>query len=196
MILLLRVVYFASVCPLIALTTFSIEGNPSEEKPYFNQTSQVPKFTFKSKGNNRSTNRIQFLKDDSSVIFEVKGGLGIGSGKIKLETGNWPTKVLVRLYLKGLEGFYISNGNKKVEGFFPPFPATHLNRNKYVKIQMFNRHGKTLEGKYLSNSGQSKDSKSLQGDAVQGYFEIMIPSTLLTPEITELEINWVDFYRR
>ena len=194
--LLLRVVYFTSVGTVIALTTFSIKGNPSEENPYFNQTSQVPKFTFKSKGNNRATKRIQLLKNDSSVIFEVKGGLGIGSGKIKIETGNWPANVLVRLYLKGLEGFYVSNGNKKVEGFFPPFPATQLNRNKYVKIQIFNSYGKTLKGKYLSNAGQSKDPKSLQGNKVKGYFEIIIPSTLLTPEVRELEISWVDFYRR
>ena len=103
------------------------------------------------------------------MVFEVKSGFGIGSGKIKLEEGNWPKEVLVRLHLGGLEGFSLSNGKKTVLG-------SDLN------VRMLDAKGNPVEGKYLLKK--------------KGYYEVTVPPSLLGPDVNEIKISWVDFYRR
>ena len=187
MILILQVACFVLLSTLLPLIVFSQE--PCLEK----KSVQVPQFTFdyKRKGVHGSTNNIQLIRTGSAVIFEVKSAFGIGSGKISLVAGNWPKRVLVRLHLKGLEGFYVSNGKKKLEGFFPSQPHTNLTPSEYVKIHMLDAKGNPLGGKYLPSSLKPDDGKELKG-----YYEVIIPYSLLTSDIKEVEINWIDFYRR
>ena len=114
---------------------------------------------------------------DSAVIFDVKSGFGIGSGKIKLVEGKWPSTALLRLHLAGLEGFSISSGKKS------------MNRSD-LNVRMLDVKGNPVAGRYLLKSlGPNKSER------IKGYFEVTVPASLLTPETKELQISWVDFYR-
>ena len=139
-------------------------------EPFFEHILR-PKFNFdyRKKGPHGSPNSIKAVTHDSAVIFEVKSTSGIGSGKIKLVAGNWPKKVSVRLHLRGLEGFSVSNGKKTLQ-------RSDLN------ILMLDPKGNPVEGKYLLKK--------------KGYYEAAIPPPLLGPDVKELQIRWVDFYRR
>ena len=139
-------------------------------EPSFFEPILKPKFNFeyRKKGPHGSPNSIEAKVAESSVVFDVKSGSGIGSGSIKLKEGNWPKKVLVRLHLRGLEGFSVSNGKKTIQ-------RSDLN------VRMLDPEGNLLEGKYLLEN--------------KGYYEASIPSSLLGPEVREIQIRWVDFYR-
>ena len=170
---------------IFVLTTIPIPGlfskhpipTPAEDpivgpiEPFFVECNPRPKFNFehREKGPHGSPNSIEAVAQDAAVAFEVKSGSGIGSGKIKLVEGNWPKKVLVRLHLGGLEGFSVSNGKKTIQ-------RSDLN------IRMLDPKGNPVEGKYLLKK--------------KGYYEATVPPSLLGPDVKELQISWVDFYRR
>jgi alkaline phosphatase D len=161
----------------------SHSGIKLENGPKFN-------FDYREKGPHGSPNSIEAVVKDSAVAFEVKSGFGIGSGKIRVSEGNWPKKVVVRLHLKGLEGFSVSNGKKILEGFHMSNKSNDA-RKEELKIRMLDAEGKTVEGKYLLKSlGPNKFKR------IEGYYEATIPKSLLTEYTKEIEIRWVDFYRR
>ncbi len=141
-----------------------------------------PKFNFdySKKGPHGSPNSIVVAGTQASVVFEVKSGFGIGSGKIHLAEGDWPKEVVVRLHLGGLEGFNVSNGKKVFKGFHMSNKGNGTQKEE-LKTRMLDLQGNPLKGKYLLKS--------------KGYYDVTIPSALLTPEVKELKINWVDFYR-
>ena len=153
------------------IPTLSEDPSVGSIEPFFVKRILRPKFNFeyREKGPHGSHNSIEAVTQDSAVIFEVKSGSGIGSGKIKLVEGNWPKKVSVRLHLGGLEGFSVSNGKKTIQ-------------RSGLNIRMLDPKGNPVEGKYLLKK--------------KGYYEAAIPPPLLGPDVKELQIRWVDFYRR
>ena len=148
-------------------------ASSSGNKPKFN-------FDYRKKGPHGTPNSIEATVGDSVVVFDVKSGPGIGSGKIQLVEGNWPEEVFVRLHLAGLEGFKVSNGKTILKGFHMSNKSNGT-RKEELTIRMLDLEGNPVKGKYLLKS--------------KGYYEVSIPPSLLTPEVKELEINWVDFYR-
>ncbi len=160
----------------------SQKGIKLENGPKFN-------FDYRKKGPHGSPNSIEAVVQDSAVVFDVKSGFGIGSGKIKLEEGNWPEKVLVRLHLAGLEGFRVSNGKKILEGFHMSNKSNGT-RKEELKIRMLDAKGNPVEGKYLLKAPGPNKSKR-----IEGYYEATVPPSLLGPDVKELQISWVDFYR-
>ena len=91
--------------------------------------------------------------------------------------GEWPSRVLIRLHLSGLEGFSVSNGKAS------------MNRSDLM-VRMLDAKGKPIEGRYLLKPQGPNKSKR-----IEGYYEVTVPSDLLTPEGKEVKISWVDFYR-
>ena len=111
----------------------------------------------------------------TTVVFHVTDTFGIGSGTIRLLEGDWPQEVLVRYHLRGLEGV-----SAKVDGKLlldeKQSPRTPL------AVRMLDPNGKPLGGKYLLKK--------------EGYYEVRIPPDALTDGARELELSWIDFYRR
>jgi len=111
----------------------------------------------------------------TTVVFHVTDTFGIGSGTVRLLEGNWPQEVLVRYHLGGLEGVSVKVDGKLLldEKKDPRGP---------LAVRMFDPKGKPLEGKYLLKKG--------------GYYEARIPPGALADGARELELSWIDFYRR
>ena len=111
----------------------------------------------------------------TTVIFHVTDTFGIGSGTVRLLEGDWPQEVLVRYHLGGLEGV-----SAKVDG------KLLLDEKKDPRgplaVRMLDPKGKPLEGKYLLKK--------------EGYYEARIPPDALADGARELELSWIDFYRR
>lgn len=112
--------------------------------------------------------RIKVHSDSDKVLIEVSGEYGIGSGTIDLLKGQWPDLVVVRLKLKGLEGFIVSNG------------IVELDKSD-LSVQAYTSDGTVWTGKYLLNE--------------MGYYEAQLPKSLFVDGVTSIAIQWVDFYR-
>ncbi len=58
---------------------------------------------------------IEVISQNDLTIFDVASPFGIGKATIESHTGTWSKKVVIRLHLKGLEGFKVFNKNIKLE---------------------------------------------------------------------------------
>ena len=63
----------------------------------------------------RMPGSINVIQLEASVVFEIRNETGIGKGNINRLEGQWPERAIVRLYLKGLEGFSASSTDLKLE---------------------------------------------------------------------------------
>jgi hypothetical protein len=125
----------------------------------------------------------------NTAAFDVFSPSGIGGATIMLAKGNWPGTVILRLHLHGLESFAISNGDIKLTGSVLSHGGEtkrlHLTENGKDRksesdIKVFDATGKPIKG--LPGSGR--------------YFEIRLPKALLGDYTKNLNLGWIDFYRR
>ena len=114
-------------------------------------------------------------KDDATVV-EIRSKRGIGRATILAKDGIWPKRVVLRLHLKGLENFEISNGAKTLKTFVssqknaPPHPGP-------LKVKLVPEEGAAAK------------------IPLKGYFEIEVPADFLKGKPESLKLHWIDFYR-
>ena len=113
-------------------------------------------------------NEIHVSTVNNESLIEISSQSGIGRGVIKLIQGDWPEEIIVRLYLKGLEGFTVSSEQFTVD-------------RSEMSVSAYDKNGRLYDKKYLLNE--------------RGYYEIKLPNRLFTDRTTEITIHWVDFYR-
>ncbi len=108
---------------------------------------------------------------------------------ITAASGKWPTTVILRLHLGGLESFAIFNGRIKLTG-------SVLSHSGNTKRLYLTEDGKEKEPgtdiKVLDAAG--KPIKGLPGKG--GYFEITLPKALLESQPKSLVLGWIDFHRQ
>ena len=113
---------------------------------------------------------------------------GIGKTTLTRTAKEWPTAVVLRLHLKGLEGFRASNGRVTVGAEVPSSggkPRTWQNiegkeQPIAMSVKAVDAKGKPMAG--LPPAG--------------GYFEVVLPPAVLAADAKTITINWIDFYRR
>ncbi|MGB3767252.1 MAG: hypothetical protein WA947_11895 [Phormidesmis sp.] len=111
----------------------------------------------------------RFEADRSNTLIDVSSEFGIGRATVKLAQGEWPEAVTVRLHLRGLEGFTVSNGTTVIE-------------KHQLSVQAY-----SFNGRFFSRDDSVDET---------GYYEVRLPALLFAEGATALEIQWIDFYRR
>ena len=140
----------------------------------------TPRFVveFPKTAHHADTRRIKVSEDKGSVVFDVTDKFGIGSGKVKLRAGSsWPKKVLIRMHLSGLEGFSVTVKKR-------------ILLKGELNLKMLDSKGNPVKGRYLLQFTGPNSSKK-----IAGYYEAEVPQRLLGGA-KEIELSWVDFYRR
>src|SRR5262249_32183456 len=64
----------------------------------------------------RDDDRVEVKTEKDKVIFSVQSPFGISNAVIERKGEKWPDAVMLRLHLKGLENFKVTNGKVKLEG--------------------------------------------------------------------------------
>lgn len=111
---------------------------------------------------------IKVSSEGNTALIEVSSAFGIGSGTINLLKGKWPERIFVRLKLKGLEGFSVSNGIIELE-------------KSDLFVQAFSENGTALTDSDLQRK--------------LGYYQVQLPKSLFVESTTSIALQWVDFYR-
>jgi len=122
----------------------------------------------------RQTDKVVVFLDRSdtdrlNALIDISSEFGIGRATVKLAQGTWPESVTVRLHLRGLEGFTVSNGTTVMEKHQLSVQAYNLNRRLFSWDDSVNE---------------------------AGYYEVRLPALLFAEGATVLQIQWIDFYRR
>ena len=134
--------------------------------------------------------QVKVKVENGGAIVDVVSPSGIGGATIELKKGAWPTTIVVRLHIKGLEPFTAVGGKVKLAGYV----LSHSGNTQRLTLTEEGKDGQREAGttiKVFDEQGKPTAGLPPQG----GYFEIALPKALLDGQPKLLEIGWIDFYR-
>ena len=131
-----------------------------------------PQFKLTTKHDN---DKVEVKVESGKTVFSVHSPFGISQTVIESTNGNWPDTVMLRLHLKGLENFKISNGKVTIE-------AAVSSQDGKVRIWKDGKENSPLDAKspYWTEIRMfGDDGKPTTIIPVKdGYFEIQLPKAL------------------
>ena len=172
LVLLLGVVFASSL--------IGADGSSSDSKE--------PKFKTSARKDGDSID-VQMDKGKATIV--VKSPSGISAGTIERQEESWPEKVVVRMHLKGLESFKVSNGKVTLD----------VAVSGQVKVRQWKdgKEGDELDAKsnyWMDVSAIGADGKpTKQLPLQQGYFEIALPKAFFEGNPKSIDLKWLYFLR-
>ena len=150
---------------------------------------EEPQFKLTTKHDN---DKVEVKVESGKTVFSVHSPFGISQTVIESTNGNWPDTVMLRLHLKGLENFKISNGKVTIE-------AAVSSQDGKVRIWKDGKENSPLDAKspYWTEIRMfGDDGKPTTIIPVKdGYFEIQLPKALFEDNPKSITVDWIDFYR-
>lgn len=148
-----------------------------------------PQFKITTK---RDNDKVESKVESDKAVFSVHSPFGISQTVIERTDGNWPDIVMLRLHLKGLENFKVSNGKVTIE-------AAVSSQDGKVRQWKDGKEGSPLDAKspYWTEIRMfGHDGKSVKTIPLDdGYFEVQLPTALFEDNPKSITVNWIDFYR-
>lgn len=146
-------------------------------------------------GNDKGGDRIAVSASEESIILSVHSTSGIGRARISPVAGSWPTRMVFRVHLKGLESFSVNNGKFSV--------TTSIQSRPPYKILCETKHADFRHGSSVSKASAywmpakivPKNGSSPVIPLEGGYIEVVVPEIVLRNRPRLLSIQWIDFWR-
>ena len=140
----------------------------------------------------RDNDKVEVKVESGKAVFSIHSPFGISQTVIERTDGNWPDSVILRLHLKGLESFKVSNGKVTLE-------AAVSSQDGHVQLRKDGKEDEPLDFKspywteilLFGEDGRQATTIPL----TDGYFEISLPKALFEDNPKSVTINWIDFYR-
>ena len=140
----------------------------------------------------RDNDKVEVKVESGKAVFSIHSPFGISQTVIERTDGNWPDSVILRLHLKGLESFKVSNGKVTIE-------AAVSSQDGKVQLRKDGKEDEPLDFKspywteilLFGEDGRQATTIPL----TDGYFEISLPKALFEDNPKSVTINWIDFYR-
>ena len=150
---------------------------------------KAPPFKITTK---RDSDTVEVRADKDKTVFIVKSPFGISNAVIERKNEKWPDAVMLRLHLKGLENFLVTNDKVKLE-------AAVLSRDGKVRLWKDGKEDTPLDAKspYWMTirmiGGDGKPAKAIP--LKDGYFEMALPKAFFEGNPKAITVGWIDFYR-
>jgi hypothetical protein len=132
--------------------------------------------------------------EKEGTVFSVRSPSGISQMVVERKEDQWSETVVLRLHLKGLESFRISNGKVTLHA------AVSVQDGKAkVRLWKDGEEKKPLDEKsplwmiVRIVGGDGKPAKELPLDG--GYFEMTLSKAFFEGNPQSITLNWIDFYR-
>ena len=140
----------------------------------------------------RDNDKVEVQVESGKTVFSVHSPFGISQTVIERTDENWSDIVMLRLHLKGLENFKISNGIITLE-------AAVSSQDGKLRLWKDGKEDEPLDAKsphwmeirMVGNDGKPTTTIPLK----DGYFEIQLPKALFEDNPKSITVNWIDFYR-
>ena len=169
-----------------------IEGLHIEKNMAIKEDTEPPTFDIKTK---KPADQIKVKIEKGTATIEVSSQSGIGGATVTLTEGKWPTTVVLRLHLSGMESLTISNGKIKLSASV----LSHSGHSRLLAVVEDGKEKKVEKGSPYWTEVRAFDStgKPVPGlPGSGGYFEITLPKALLEGQPKSLNLEWIDFYRK
>jgi len=167
---------------------FSIFLTACASQPVNAQEQAEPVFSVSAKN---AEDQLVFQYKDNTTTIEINSPFGIGSAKFKLESGDMPERIVLRLHLRGLEEFRLISDQVTI--------AASVSSSGGLKTQSQRKIFRDSEQIMLAFDPLWLEieivSDSEQIPLKEGYFEIVFPKGFMQQSGDSFEIQWIDFYR-
>ena len=140
----------------------------------------------------RDNDTVEVRADKEKTVFIVKSPFGISNASIEPTGEKWPDAVVLRLHLKGLENFRVTNDKVKLE-------ASVSSQGGKVRLWKDGKEEAPLDAKspYWMDvrmvGGDGKPAKAIP--LKDGYFEMQLPKAFFEGNLKSFTVAWIDFYR-
>ena len=136
----------------------------------------------------RETDAVEVQSEKDKTVFAVNSPFGIGQAVIEKTGEKWPAAVVVRLHLKGLEGFRASNGQVQLEA-----AASSQNEKSPIRLWKDGKEDEPLDSK----SPYWMEIRIIRGSRTGAatHFEMQLPRAFLEDQPKSITLRWIDFYR-
>ena len=138
----------------------------------------------------REDSRVLFSAQGGATIIDIASEFGIDKATIRRESPKWPTSILVRLHLSGLELFNVGNGANSV--------GWSVSSTGDNSSSVFLRDG-VDETPLDTKSPYHTEARIVGGNGKiplkDGYFEVPLPAKLFEKNPDEITLEWIDFHR-
>jgi hypothetical protein len=143
-------------------------------------------------------NRLTLTMAGEIAQFDVYSERGIGRARIQWLAATYPREIILRLHLRGLEGFSLSYGDTTVQLGLPtsgdgvPLQSRVAAQAGVITEQSLSPDSPDwLETAVVGRSTAAGRALPL----ADGYIEVALPAHFFAQRATHFSIQWVDFYR-
>ena len=116
--------------------------------------------------------------------------------KLSAANDQWPTTLVLRLHLRGLESLRIGNGTSSIDisilSYEPHRQLCEVVHTPGERRQSVDEESPFWMPDQIKNTETAGQPKI---PLVDGYFEVTLPAVLLKDKPESLSIRWIDFYR-
>ena len=164
---------------LLVLTVAVTTANAGENPPFKIATK-------------RENDRVEVKAEKDKVLLSVHSPFGISNAVIERADEKWPDAVVLRLRLKGLENFSVSNDKVKLE-------ASVSSQDGKVRLWRDGKEVTPLDAKspyWIEIQMVGSDGKPAKTIPLKdGYFELQLPKAFFGGNPKSITLKWIDFYR-
>lgn len=128
--------------------------------------------------------------EEGRTFVEIASQTGIDRTTLTAQGAAWPKPIIVRLHLKGLESFQVSNGQVTWEVAVSSTEA-HESRVSLREGDAEEALDETSPYWATARIVGGTERVPLEG----GYFEVELPAKLFENNPDQITLRWIDFYR-
>lgn len=150
-------------------------------------TVDEPQFKITTK---RDNDKVEVKVEKDKTVVSVHSPFGISQAIIERSEEIWSDTVMLRLHLKGLENFKVTNGKITIEAAVSSQDSRQWKDGKedepldikspyWINIRLVGEDGKPATTIPLNDR----------------YFEIQLPKALSEDNPKSITLDWIDFYR-
>lgn len=140
----------------------------------------------------RDDDKVEVTVENGKAVISVQSPFGLGQANIELSGNKRPTTVMLRLHLKGLEKFKVTNGKNTLEAAVSSQDAKlRLWKDGKENSPLDSKHPYWMEIRMVGKDGEPVETIPLK----DGYFEMRLPKSLFEDNPKSITLNWIDFYR-
>ena len=140
----------------------------------------------------RDNDKVEFKVEKNRIVFSIYSPFGISQAVIESTNGIWSESVILRLHLKGLENFKVSNDKVTLEAAVSSQDGVaRLWKDGKENLPLDSKSPYWMEIRRIGKGGKPTTSIPLS----DGYFEINLPKALFEDNPKSITVSWIDFYR-
>ena len=165
---------------MVFLLAVAVTTAKADENPPFKITTK------------REDDRVEVKTEKDKVVFSVHSPFGISNTVIERADEKWPDALVLRLHLKGLENFSVSNDKVKLE-------ASVSSQDGKVRLWKDGKEDTPLDAKspyWMEIQMVGSDGKPTTTIPLKdGNIELQLPKAFFEGSPKSITLNWIDFYR-